>query len=151
MEYFVDTNIFLRLFVKEDEKSFKECYQFFKLMEGRKIRAFTSPLVLVEIDWVLESFYKFQKDKAIEALESISKLRGLQLIDKINFPLAIELYKNQKVKFLDALIASNPKVIRREIAIVSYDKDFDKLGVIRKEPKEITLTNKTEKKRQGED
>jgi predicted nucleic acid-binding protein len=51
--------------------------------------------------------------------------------------LAIEFYKNYNIKFIDALIASNPKIFKKEITIISYDKDFDKINVLRKEPKEI--------------
>lgn len=137
MDYFIDTNIFLRVFVKENEKTFKECYGFLKFVENKKIKACTSVLVLVEIDWVLESFYKFKKEKAIEALESISKLRGLKIVDETNFPLALELYKKYNIKFIDALIASSPKIISGETTVVSYDRDFEKLKVKRIGPGEF--------------
>ncbi|MCK4781593.1 PIN domain-containing protein [Candidatus Parcubacteria bacterium] len=137
MEYFIDTNIFLRILAKEDEKSFRECYSFLKLVEIKQIKAVTSPLVLAEIDWVLENFYKYKKAEAVKALKSISKLRGLKIISDVNIFLAVEIYKNHSIKFIDALIASNSKIIKKEIMIVSYDKDFDKIKVIRKEPREL--------------
>jgi len=51
--------------------------------------------------------------------------------------LAIEIYEKFPVKFIDALIVSNPKIFKKEITIISYDKDFDKLNVKRKEPKDV--------------
>lgn len=134
MDYFIDTNIFIRVFVKENEKTFKKCCEFLQLVEKKKIKAWTSSLVLVEIDWVLESFYKFKKQRAVEALESISKLRGLKVINEANIALALDLYKRRNIKLIDALIASNPKVMRGETTIVSYDRDFEKIKVKRMTP-----------------
>lgn len=137
MIYFIDTNIFLRVLVKENEEVFKDCQEFLNLLKQNKIKAFTSTIVLSEIEWVLESFYKFPKEKVVMGLSSILKLKNLKIIDKFNLFLAIEIYEKFPIKFIDALIASNPKIFKKEITIISYDKDFDKLDVKRKEPKSI--------------
>jgi len=135
MSYFIDTNIFLRILVKEDKKTFKECYHFLKSVDAKKIKAITSSLVLAEIDWVLESFYKFKKAEVIKCLKSILKLKGLKMIDNIDISSAVEFYRKYNVKFIDALIASNPEIYRGNIILISYDKDFDKIeGLVRKTP-----------------
>lgn len=137
MSYFVDSNIFLRVLIKEDEKTFKECFLFLNLIRQNKIKAFTSPLVLAEIDWILERLYKLTKQEAIKKLESILRLKGLKIINKASIFLSIELYKRYNIKFIDALIASDPRIFRKEMIIISYDKDFDKLKIKRLEPKEV--------------
>lgn len=90
-----------------------------------------------EIDWVLESFYKFPKEKVIEGLSSILKLKNLKIIDKFDLPLTIEIYDKFSVKFIDSLIASIPVIFRKEAIVISYDKDFDKIGTKRVEPGQI--------------
>lgn len=136
--YFVDTNIFLRVLAKEDKKTFKECFQILKAIKEGKIRAFTASLILAEINWVLGGFYNFPKGEITAALKSVLNLKGLKIIDKYNFYSAISLYDNFSIKFIDALIASHCLVYGKKAAIISYDKDFDKIGaVIRKEPNEI--------------
>lgn len=137
MIYFIDSNIFLRTLIKEDEKSFRDCYRLLKLVQEKKIKTFTSSLILAEINWVLESFYKFRKSDTVEALKSVLNLRGLKIINKLNPDLAIGIFQNLNVKFIDALIASSPQIFKKEVAIISYDRDFDKIGVIRKEPEAI--------------
>lgn len=137
MTYFIDSNIFLRTLIKEDEKTFKECYQFLNLIQSKKIKAFTSSLILAEISWVLGGFYKFKKLEVVNALQSIINLRGLKITDKMDPRAAIEIFQRFNIKFVDALIASTPKIFRKEMIIVSYDRDFDKLGVIRKKPRDI--------------
>lgn len=137
--YFVDTNIFLRVLIKEDEKTFEECFRFLKMIKEGKIRAFTSSLVLAEVNWVLGGFYKFPKTKVVNALKSILNLKGLKIVDKYNSRLAVSVYEKFSVKFIDALFVSNFLDYKKEIntIIVSYDKDFDKIGVKRKEPSEF--------------
>ena len=137
MQYFIDSNIFLRVFVKENEKFFRDCFDLFKKVEEKKVKAITSVLVLAEIDWVLEGFYQFSKERAIEALESILKLKGLKFVDSFNFSSFLHCYSKSRVKFVDALIASERIFDKEKIVIISYDKDFDKLGLKRLEPAQI--------------
>ena len=137
MKCFIDTNVFLRVLIKEDEKSFRECYHLLELIQRKRISAFTSSLIFAEIDWVIESFYKLKREEAVKSLESISKLRGLKMLNGVNIALAIELYKRYNVKFIDALIASIPQIFQKRIAVVSYDRDFDKLQIKRLEPQDV--------------
>jgi len=137
MVYFIDTNIFIRVLVKDDEKLFQDCKKLLSLVREGKIKAFTSTLVLTEVDWVLEGYYQFEKEKAIKGLKGILKLKNLKFVDKFDFLLAIEIYEKYPIKFIDALIASNPQIFKKEAIVVSYDKDFDKIGVKRMEPGKI--------------
>jgi len=136
-KYFVDTNVFLRVIVKENRSLFQDSWDFLSLVKQGHITACTSNLVLSEINWVLSSFYKFNKQQVIQALESILNLKNLKINDKHDSFLSIDLYKKHKVKFVDCLIASN-EIFQKDTVIVSYDKDFDKLGVVRVEPGNFT-------------
>lgn len=136
--YFIDSNIFLRVLIKEDEKSFQECFRLLNLAQNKKITAYTSDLVLAEINWVLESFYKFNKSQVVSALEGIVNLKGLTIKSATNPLTAVDLYNQNNVKFVDAVIASD-KIFRLNAVIISYDRDFDKLNVIRKEPIQISV------------
>lgn len=138
MRYFVDTNIFLRTLIKENEKSFTECYRFLQAVKTNKIKAVTSTIILAEIVWTLSSYYIFPKEKITQAIRSIINLRGLKIIDKFNHLKAIELFEKKQVKYIDTLISSMEKISQRQWIVVSFDHDFDKLGITRKEPKEIS-------------
>ena len=138
--YFIDSNIFLRTIVQENQKVFKDCRSFLQLIKGNQIKAYTCGLVLAEVLWVLSSYYHIKKPGLIEALESILNLRGLRVIDKIDYLAAEKIYEKYNVKFIDAVIASIITADSTKWLIVSYDKDFDKIGIIRKEPGKICLT-----------
>lgn len=136
-DYFIDANIFLRVFVKENEKHYKECFNLLKLVKNGKIKAFTSSLVIAEVNWVLNRFYQTTKKHRIRLIKSILKFNGLKIRDESNPLLGIHFYEKYNIKFIDALIAANNLIYKNNIAIISYDKDFDKLNVKRIEPKKI--------------
>jgi predicted nucleic-acid-binding protein len=141
MVYLIDTNVFLRTLVKENKNSFNHCYSFLKAVKTNKIKAVTASIVLAEIVWTLSSFYKLPKKQVVEAIRSIVNLRGLKIVDKYNHLLAINLYESKTVKYIDAVIASIDEIQAKKWTVVSYDDDFDKLGIVRKEPKQVFLKN----------
>ena len=134
---FIDTNIFLRTLINDNEKLFNECVGFLELVKNGEIKAQTSCLVLSEVSWTLSGFYNSGKDKVIESLYSIINLKNLKFNEKFNSSFGVQIYEQNNIKLTDAFIASHPKIQSKEMIVVSYDKDFDKLSVIRKEPGEI--------------
>ena len=139
--YFVDTNIFLRIFIKENSRSFKDCLSFLRLVSQHKIKVYTSTIVLMEINFVLSSFYKFPKEKVIEAIKSIIEMPYLKIIDDADPRYGLDLYQKNKqsfssnnVKFVDCLLGSSSLIMSGKATIVSYDQDFDRLKIKRREP-----------------
>lgn len=135
--YFLDTNIFLRVLIRENEKMSDECSLLLEKVRSNTIQVYTSYLNIAEVAWTLESFYKYPRKKIAEALEGISNLNSLKLTNAFNLPLAISLYGEKNIKLIDCMMASLKGVQNGEVIIVSYDKDFDKLGVKRSEPTNI--------------
>lgn len=135
--YLIDTNVFLRFLVPENKTSYQECVQFFSALKAKKIQAITSSIVLAEIQWTLKSFYHFPKRDILGSLQAINSTKGLAIRDKFDVRTALELWSQHKAKFVDCLLASDKSVQKGETIIVSYDKEFDKLGVIRKEPGDL--------------
>lgn len=135
--YFVDSNIFLRIIVREDKKSFSDCSAFLKDVETGKIRVFTSNIILAEVVWVLNSFYGLDKKRIVKALNGINAIKSLKLVDDFDFDCALNFYSKFGVKYIDSLIASIPGIFSKKWTVVSYDKDFDRLSVLRKEPGEV--------------
>lgn len=136
-KFFLDTNIFLRPIVKDNLPAVKDCEVIFELLKGNKFKAFTSTLILAELVWTGISFYKISKAQMIDILKALLKLKGLKFIDKFNLLDAVSFYEANNIKFIDALISSIPWILGGKMKIISYDKDFDKFGDWRIEPKEI--------------
>ncbi len=67
----IDTNIFLRIFVKENESMFQECKGALKLVARKVIAAYTNTIVLMEIQFVLTTIYNYPRDRIKKALASV--------------------------------------------------------------------------------
>lgn len=138
MNYFLDSNIFIRYFAKEaNPKVYKDCHKLIEALGRGKFQAYASHIVFAEIVWVLLSVYKVEKSDSIQILKSLQSISGLKLIDKFNTHKATEFYESYNIKYIDSLIASIPEIHMKKCTIVSYDKDFDKIGILRLEPDKL--------------
>jgi predicted nucleic-acid-binding protein len=137
MTYIIDTNIFLRTLIKDDDKVFSDCINLLELVKKNKINVVVPGVVFAEVIWVLSSFYKFPKSKVIRAVNSIQKLSGIKIIDSYDYNQTFSLYEEKNVKYIDCLIASLVK--DKSYVVISYDKDFDKLKIKRQEPEEFLV------------
>tara|TARA_Y100000310_G_scaffold331795_2_gene406047 strand:+ start:423 stop:767 length:345 start_codon:yes stop_codon:yes gene_type:complete len=106
-------------------------------IDQRKIKVYTNPTVISEVVWVLSSHYGFPKQKTAQAVDAILGIKNLSLQDNTNIRKTMELFIENNAKFIDCLIASDKDLQDSRAKIISYDKDFDKLGVKRVEPSVI--------------
>lgn len=136
-EYFLDTNIFVRFFVRDSQRAFEECRDFFEALRSGRVTAVTSSTVIAEVHWLLKSYYKISKNDIVDFVGRMLSNPYLVIDNKDNTGLANSLFGDHNVKFIDALIASHPGVQDGSMTVVSYDKDFDVLGVKRLEPREV--------------
>lgn len=142
MTYLIDTNIFLRVLVKENEVSFGECKRVLELIKNGQLQAVVPSLVICEIVWTLSSLYKFPKQRVVEAVRSLMYLNGLKVIFDYDQLLALELFEIHNTKYIDCCLAAVPGVQSKEWTVLSYDLDFDKLKVGRQAPKEVIESSK---------
>lgn len=135
--YFIDTNIFLRFIADRQSPFHGDCKKLIFNIHNNKIKAVTSSLVFAEFAWALKSFYKFSKGDIVDSLLTLQNLAGLKIVDDVDIKKGTAFYKIFNVKYIDALIASAKNIYEKKWIVISYDKDFDKLGVNRKEPVDI--------------
>ncbi len=131
---FVDTNIFLRFLLWDDVAKAEACRKFFEKALEHHEPLYTTPLVVAEIVWVLEKFYKYPRDKVVEAVLRILNTEILYVDNKEILMESLGFYKLKKIDFIDAYNAV--VMIERGINFIfSYDKDFDSIKSIhRQEP-----------------
>jgi len=136
-KYFLDTNIFLRPIAKDSPAKVKDCEALLTLIKNRRLKAVTSNLIFAEFVWTCQSLYGLSKPLISECLKRILNYKNIQISDRFQPKLALDLWQKKKIKFIDALIASDVRIKNKQLIIISYDKDFDKIGVIRQEPQDI--------------
>jgi len=107
MKLFLDTNVWLRLFIPDNENLFLQAKRLIELAEEGKVRLSTSTFVLSEFIYVESSFYRIDKKNIIEDLEGISSIKNIRIIDSTNFNKALKLFKKSKErKWSDCVIIS---------------------------------------------
>ena len=79
---FIDTNIFLRYFTRDDEEKAQDVLALLKRVERNEEKVITSPLVIFETIFTLESHYKVSRKEIKGLIQTILNLRGLYLDHK---------------------------------------------------------------------
>jgi len=121
---FVDTNIFLRYFTKDDEEKAKEVLELLKKVDRGEEEITTSSLVIFETIFTLNSYYEVPREKIKDLIFLILDLKGLKLRDKRTYKEALEIYANKNISFADAFNYAFAKKKGLD-QIYSYDEDFD--------------------------
>jgi len=99
---FVDTNVFLRFFVRDVESFYHKAKALFEKAESGHVKLETSDIVIAEIVWVLESYYDFSKAEIKEIVETVLETKNLKVANNSRLKEAIELYSSGKMDFIDA-------------------------------------------------
>lgn len=131
---FVDANIFLRYLLWDDPAKAEACRKLFKKAVEDREQLWTTQLVVAEVVWVLESFYKYPADRVADAILQILNVDALHVEHKELLMESVGLYKLKNVDFIDACnaIFMLEKGIR---TVYSYDRDFDRIKPLhRQEP-----------------
>lgn len=136
---FLDTNIWLRYFVKNDPDQYEAVLNLISRVEQGKFKVYTSSVVLMEINYVGQRIYQIPKDQIIIWFKAIQKMRSMVLVEKTNFDLALSFYQKYNIKLADCLIASQ---LPKNTVLVSFDEEFSKLReIIVKSPKQVLSLN----------
>ena len=128
---FIDTNLFLRYFTRDDEEKAEDVLKLLKRVGRNEEQVITSPLVIFETIFTLESYYKVPRKEIRSLLQPILNLRGLKLDFREIFESALELYSEKKISFADAFNACFMRKGGIE-EIYSFDEDFDKIEEVRR-------------------
>ncbi|XHX79819.1 MAG: PIN domain-containing protein [Stenomitos frigidus ULC029] len=123
----VNANALLRLITNEPLNLAELAARLTERAEQGKITLRTSPIVVAEIVWVLNSFYKYSRTQIAEVLIPLLTSDGVQLEDNEQIVAALEKMATANVDFIDAYLA---EVARHHgEAVVSFDQDFRRLEV----------------------
>jgi len=131
---FVDTNIFLRYLTADHPAKYRRCRALFQRATDGEVILATSGLVIAELIWTLQSFYRVSKLDIVEKVSIIVNMESLEIPEKDIITNALVLFGRKNIDYIDAYNA----VLMKRLglgAIFSYDQDFDILeGLERLEP-----------------
>ena len=100
----VDTNILLRLLIKDDDIKKRACERLLEKAKRKEIHLYILPIVIMEIVWVLEKYYKLDRKTIRELTEAVMNTPELHIEMEDVFRKALRLYEEKNVKLADAVI-----------------------------------------------
>jgi predicted nucleic acid-binding protein len=113
---FVDTNVFLRFFTKDDEGQHTQAAHLFEQARDGKLSLVTGPPVLFEIAWTLKSAYRLSNEKVLHFIDAIAAIPNMTLIDKETVAEALGMARRSHQAFADAYIAASATSCADELA-----------------------------------
>lgn len=115
MEQVVDTNIILRYLVGDNKAQYKTAESLFKSAESGRLKLIVKPLVISEVIFVLESFYKNNRDDIAETMESFLSQKWLKVEERETL-LSLWNWYRKNFHFVDSYLLSWAKVNNGKIA-----------------------------------
>ncbi|MEW5815668.1 MAG: PIN domain-containing protein [Spirochaetota bacterium] len=100
----VDTNVLLRLLIKDNDIKRKACERLLEKAKRKEIYLYILPIVVMEIVWVLEKYYKLGRKTVRELTEAVMNTPELHIEMEDVFRKALKVYEEKNVKFADAVI-----------------------------------------------
>ena len=125
---FVDTNVFLRFFTRDDAGHHERAKGLFESAAEGKVELVTGPPVLFEVYWTLVSGYRHNAQDALDVIESILNQRGITLTDTRLVEDAVTLARRKGGEFADAYIYALARSQKCDSVATFNEKDFRALG-----------------------
>ncbi len=128
---FLDTNIFLRYFEREDELIYRKVEKlFFEIVHGN-IKGISNTMVIAEVIWVLDKFYNWEKEKICENVELILNTPNIKFKERHTILGAVDIFKGENIDFIDAYNCAYMRA-NGVSEIYSFDRHFDEFTDIKR-------------------
>ena len=121
----LDTNAFLRFLLNDVPSQADEVVKLFTKARSKETEVFIPQIVLFEIEFALDKYYKLTKDQVIKKLESLLVTPYLKVQDKGVFQDALQLFSTQNLDFVDCFIECMAQ--NRSASLFTFDKNLQKL------------------------
>jgi len=116
---YLDTNVILR-YLLQDHHEFSQ--KSISIIENNNV--YIKNEVLAEVVYVLNKTYKVEKQKLRKILTDFTEVNNIHFESKEIVILALNIFENQNIDFVDALLCSYEKL--KNFEIVSFDKKLNK-------------------------
>jgi uncharacterized protein len=131
---FLDTNILLRYFTRDDEEKAQKALALLQRIERGEEKVETSLPVVFETVFTLQRRYNVPISQIKDILLPVLRMRGLRLPAKTLCIAALDIFVKRNISYIDAFNAAYMQ--SRDITeVYSWDTDFDRIeGISRVVP-----------------
>ena len=129
----IDTNVLIRFLTNDKSSKYKTLYVFFDSLEKGVLKVELKLIVLFQTAFVLKSYYKVPKENISTSLVSLLRFKGIKIKDKKIVMRTLELWHTNSIEIVNCYLIACLENDEQSV-IYSYDYDFDKYPIRRKEP-----------------
>lgn len=123
----VDTNILVRLLINDPDSQTQVSMA--KALLKRAKQVYVPQIVQIEMVWVLETAYSFDKPAVITVLKHLQQTLLFVLQDEDQFDAALAIFENNTADFSDYLILSG--CLKNNHELFTFDKKFARLQSVK--------------------
>ncbi len=129
----LDTNVLIRFLTSDKSPKYRKLYSFFKSLEQGKKRVELKLIILFQTVFVLKSFYKVPKEHIADGMMDLIEYKGITIKEKAIVRRTLELWRDNNLEIVDCYLIACSEGDTQNL-LYSYDRDFDKFNITRKEP-----------------
>jgi len=129
----LDTNVIVRFLVSDKSPKYQNLYSFFEALENGSMMVELKLIVLFQLIFVLKSFYKVPKEQIANGVTDLLKYKGIAVKNKSVVRRMLEIWRNNNLDIVDCYLIASLEGDTQNV-LYSYDRDFDKFNINRKEP-----------------
>lgn len=111
----IDTNGFLRALLNDIPEQAEKIKQLIKQAKKGQITIIVPQIVLFEIDFALEKYYKQNKQEVIEKLKSLLSASYFVIESRDIFQKALLFYSENNISFVDCFLLARAKLEEAEL------------------------------------
>jgi predicted nucleic-acid-binding protein len=117
----IDTNLLVRYLTDDEPPKAKAVDTLLNRASKGELKILIPSVVVAELVWVLESFYKLAAAEITELVESILNTPGVDIQDKWIIKAALKIYRSKEIDLVDAWIIEFAKA-KGAKRIYTFDK-----------------------------
>jgi len=102
----IDTNLLVRYLTEDDPAKANDVKRLLLKAAQDEVRLLIPSVVIAELVWVLQSFYKLERSEIVPLLNAILHTHGVEVSDKSIVSRAVALYRDSAMDFIDAWIVA---------------------------------------------
>jgi predicted nucleic-acid-binding protein len=123
----LDTNVLVRLLVQDDEVQSGRAARLIDTHPDDAPPLYVSVTVLLELEWVLRSRYRFSKPEVIGALMGVMEVRKIEVQSLAAVEHALHMLRQSPAEFADCLHAGLAFAVRRD-PLLTFDIGASRLA-----------------------
>jgi len=125
---FFDTNFLLRFYIADVPSQSSRAKRMVEAAIDGQLLLITDLVVICEMVWVMDSFYKLKKHVIYETITNLFETPGVKIINGEILPRVLSTYLEQNIDFTDAVVGVSARMAGTEY-LASFDKKhMDKLA-----------------------